>query len=107
MVFPSPSIPVDARVPEETKVLCPICQNSYVHIERVSYVADGQEPNGVQILGHTLRLNCPVPSEGRGERIFIEFWGECDHRFGLLIQHHKGETFLHRIDTPVVKAGGS
>jgi len=56
--------------------------------------------------GKTVRLDSPVPATGRGDRVFIEFWGECGHRFGLLIQHHKGETFLYRIDPANANADG-
>jgi len=100
MNFPQPLLPVEAGcLAEGLKVLCPVCRYSYVHIERVSYAPGEHCPVGVEVTSQAVRWNREVPCEGRGDRVFIEFWGECGHRFGLLLQHHKGETFIHRLDS--------
>jgi hypothetical protein len=78
-----------------------------VHIKGVSYSDDGYNPEGTQMIGQTVRLHHRMPSQGRGEKVHVEFWCENSHQFGLLLQHHKGETFLYRTDPVQGKVIGS
>ena len=105
LVLPLEKQPLDAHVPQGVTLLCPFCKDSFLHIGGVSYAGVKYEPRGVRISGKTLQLDSPVPATGRGDRVYLEFWGECGHRFGLLIQHHKGETFLYRVDPSGANAG--
>ena len=99
MTFPEPCIPISSDgVFDLPKILCPYCKFNYVHIGSVSYGPSEYAPIGVEVTSKAMRWDHAVPCHGRGDRVYIEFWGECGHRFGLLIQHHKGETFVHRID---------
>ena len=108
MTVPEPVIPVEACwIDNRVRLLCPICKDSYVHIKGVSYSDDGHNPEGTQMIGQVVRLHHRMPSQGRGAKVHIEFWCECNHQFGLLLQHHKGETFLYRTDPPRSQGNGS
>lgn len=65
----------------EMKLHCPLCGHSYVHLE---------SPHE-----HDDENTCPTGE--RGWWIDIPAWGECGHRFNLVLAFHKGETFLHAV----------
>ena len=67
----------DFGLPFLLKVLCPICRDCYVHIGRVE-----------------IRCEEYTSWDGRGDAVHIPFWGECGHRWVLVVGHHKGQTFL-------------
>lgn len=64
-----------------TKILCPMCGYNYVHFGEPLYKCSGDKWG--------------VAWRGRGNAIKIPMYCEDDHKWDLVIGHHKGETFIY------------
>ena len=71
------------------QVLCPVCRESYVHVED-AYTVEGHDANKAW--------------DGRGDCVRVPLWGECGHAWELCFGFHKGETFVFTERIPVLEA---
>jgi hypothetical protein len=61
---------------------CPLCGNTWVHIELADAVCDETTDDYTS------------PGGTRGEWISIPAWCEADHEWDIVLGFHKGETFV-------------
>jgi len=81
-----------AAYPWDQVINCPTCGYDYTHIKEAharigSDPAEWSPPLGVQVHGKT---------ENRRSALVIQVTGECDHKWEIVFQQHKGQTFVHQ-----------
>lgn len=64
-----------------TKILCPVCNFDYVHFNRPEYNSSDD------VSGKAWA--------GRGDAVIIPMWCEDNHKWNLIIGHHKGSSFVY------------
>ncbi|MEM2189779.1 MAG: hypothetical protein QXG35_10715 [Nitrososphaerota archaeon] len=86
------------EIPGHEVLLCPVCGFYYVHPIRVS-VATGEDETIIDSEGtHVLRggrtEEAMKACSGRGVRIILEISCENGHRGKIILQFHKGITYV-------------
>lgn len=76
-------------------LLCPLCGFDYLHPGQIEV---RQNSFLTQIESLKSVSSCIDPSGERGSSIRMLFDGECGHRFGIVLQFHKGNTFCHLVE---------
>ena len=71
---------------------CPTCGLDYTRIEEAhaqigSDPSEWAPPSGVHVRGKT---------ENRRSALVIQVNGECDHKWVIVFQQHKGQTFVYQ-----------
>ena len=84
--------------PGNEVLLCPVCGCEYVHPLKVKVATDNRiviiDSEGLSIVqGDTAETN--EAARGRGVRIILEYRCEDGHHGNLILQFHKGSTFVH------------
>lgn len=74
----------------DCRVLCPCCENTYVHLANV-VVNQGGDITTINKDGTAFQEGL---ASGRGTNIKIGMWCESGHGFALGFQFHKGQTFV-------------
>lgn len=72
---------------------CPVCHQSYMHVDRVQTVLCGDE-SGIGPHRGIEDSYWETDSRFRRPGLVIEFLGECSHRFRLRLQQHKGFEYM-------------
>jgi hypothetical protein len=78
---------------DEIAIGCPVCRLMNSHICRVYSRAWRDADEGLSAYEGTHLTIVESPQERR-IALVIEFDGECEHRWRLVIQQHKGTDFL-------------
>jgi hypothetical protein len=83
--------------PGNEVLLCPVCGCEYVHPLKVKVATYNRiftiDPEGCIIQGHTAETD--KAAQARGVRIILEYRCENGHHGNLILQFHKGSTFVH------------
>jgi len=91
---------------QEVYLLCPSCEFEYVHPIRVK-VATGEALTVIQnretqlIQGDTAEVQ--DARKNRGVRIFLEYVCESGHHGNIILQFHKGITYVEYESLPELK----
>ena len=91
---------------EELHLLCPRCEFQYVHPIRVK-VATGHAVTIIENreTRHVQRETAEVleARKNRGVRIFLEYACESGHHGNIILQFHKGVTYVEHESLPELK----
>jgi hypothetical protein len=78
----------------ECVALCPVCGDQYTHVQGVYTLLGGDESDGLYRGSHLVARETPY----RRDALAVRVQGEtCGHRWDIVFQQHKGNTFV-RID---------
>jgi len=77
----------------ETRLLCPVCKFDYSHLREAFTRFGTDELEGGHAYPGTLGKG--TAPEYRRDGLVIVFDGECGHAWQLIVQHHKGNNFVH------------
>ena len=66
---------------------CPVCGGDNVHMDTFEEELGWESKRDRDIEDDT-------PAHYRGDGVRLIFWGECDHNFAVILQQHKGNTFV-------------
>jgi len=72
---------------------CPVCRLKFSHVVAVYTLLGGDESGGLYRGSYLVARETPYRRDGLAVRVD----GECGHRWDLVFQQHKGQTFV-RID---------
>ncbi len=89
-------IPLAADADGDAPLLCPICQDDYVHPTAVRILPPGRAPGLLAVTSDGMAIDPKVRPTGRGVVITLTFVGECGHTFSNEFSFHKGQTFVRR-----------
>ena len=73
-------------------ILCPVCHSLYTHVSRVHTRFGMDEYEGGRAYEGTVARG--TSHDWRRDGLVITFWCEQEHDFELIIQQHKGLSFL-------------
>jgi hypothetical protein len=71
------------------KEVCPICGNEHVHLIAVKCLRKNDET----VIAGEITVKEAL-NDMRGSKIIIEYWAECGHKWEVVRQFDKGNTFL-------------
>lgn len=90
-------IPLAADAGDDApRLLCPICQDDYVHPTAVRILPPGRAPGLLAVTSDGVAIDPNARPTGRGVVITLTFVGECGHTFSYEFAFHKGQTFVRR-----------
>jgi len=72
---------------------CPVCGGLHSHVQSVYTLLGGDESGGLYRGSYLVARETPY----RRDALAVRVHGECGHRWDVVFQQHKGNTFL-RID---------
>jgi len=82
---------------------CPVCGDEYSHVQGVYTLIGGDEGGGLYRGSHLVARETPYRRDALAVRVHGE---SCGHRWDVVFQQHKGNTFL-RVDVLKDDASGS
>jgi hypothetical protein len=96
-----PSAPVIGKIipimehvrDDEYKLLCPKCGYDYTHVKHALSMSGGDE-GGPDKNGLIYGIPPVRETPFRRNALGIEVLGECGHLFEIILQQHKGQTFI-------------
>jgi hypothetical protein len=74
-------------------LICPTCGYGFSHVQAVYTLIGGDESGGLYRGSHLVARETPYRRDGLAVRVY----GECGHRWDVVFQQHKGQTFV-RVD---------
>ena len=91
---PTDSQLFDRKLYGEAVLRCPVCGDEWSHVQAVYTLLGGDESDGLYRGSHLVARETPY----RRDAIAVRVHGEmCGHRWDVVFQQHKGNTFI-RID---------
>ena len=79
---------------------CPVCNHEFSHVGAVYTLLGGDESSGLYRGSHLVARETPY----RRDALAVRVGGECGHFWDVVLQQHKGQTFI-RVDVLESESG--